>query len=176
MWISEHSLCVVECLALLSGFLDLRLCQPLSVSLTFSGPVSLKLCLCVCHPPGDSSSLTPHPRGGQGRTRPGCAEPGRGRVSGPAELRGALLPPGQGSACSGEKGSEETAPKQGTGWERGFQPGAWVSMFPQDWEGTMARVPWGLSGWTMARVVSGTPRSLWKPGGWATPSVQDWET
>nr|XP_012603281.1 FYVE, RhoGEF and PH domain-containing protein 1 isoform X3 [Microcebus murinus] len=64
--------------------------------------------------PGDSSSSTPCPRGGQGRTRPGCAE--QGRVSRPAERRGAPPPPWPswpGPAFSGGKGSEEQDPKQG---------------------------------------------------------------
>lgn len=67
----------------LSGYLGLSA----TLCVCHFGHVSLELCLCVCHPPSDSSSSTPRPGGGQGRTRPGYAE--QGRVSSPAELRGA---------------------------------------------------------------------------------------
>lgn len=82
-----------------SGF-ALWISGPVSCSLSvshFLWPCCLsKLCLCMCRPQGDSSSSTPRPGGGQGRTRPGYAE--QGRVSSPAELRGAP-PPSQPGPC-----------------------------------------------------------------------------
>lgn len=76
--------------------LDFWPCQLLSVSPPFSCHVSLKVYVHMCRPPGDSSSSTPRPGGGQGRTRPGCAE--QGRVSSPAELRG-VPPPSWPGPC-----------------------------------------------------------------------------
>nr|XP_045239870.1 FYVE, RhoGEF and PH domain-containing protein 1 isoform X3 [Macaca fascicularis] len=61
--------------------------------------------------PGDSSSSPPCLGGGQGKTRPGCAE--QGRVSGTAERRGAPPPFWPGPASLGGEGSEERHPKQG---------------------------------------------------------------
>jgi hypothetical protein len=113
--------CMAVCLALFSN----------SLATTFSGCVSLQLCLHLYHPPGDSSSsiLCPE-RTGQGQPR--CAELGRINSStGPEVRRRILLLCRLGSACSGRKAQEETSPKarykvEETHWGQDLE-----HMFPQ---------------------------------------------